>query len=118
MAVPNDLLDASKYTVVSKAAPTAPLSQTQIDALVAFVRAQGDLNSVSPAIRSTLSGMQAKYATDPNIAGNAAIADFSLRIVSIHKTWGFFKNMKTSASFDPTTLPRIHLDLSKILKIR
>jgi hypothetical protein len=118
MAGSSDFLDASKYAVVSKASPTSPLTQAQIDALASFVQAQGDLNSVSPAVRSTLAGMQAKYASDPNIAGSAAVADFSLRVVSIHKTWGFFKNMKTSASFDPMTLPRIDLNLSHILKTK
>lgn len=114
----NDLLDPTKFAVTSKASPAAPLSQAQIDALAALVQAQGDLAAINPATRATLAGMQAKYAADPNIVGAAAAADFSLRVVSIHKTWSWFKNMSTSASFDPSTLPRIDLNLSHIIKTK
>ena len=116
MTLPNEFLDLSKFTIAHKDPSIKELSPAHIQALGELAENQGDLSAVSPASRTLLSELQAKYATDPNIVGAAAAADFSLRVVSIHKTWGFFKNMRTTDGFDPRTLPRIDLRLSDIVK--
>ena len=114
----NDFLNPSKYLVSVKADPNAPLSETHIKALEALVAAQGNLDAINPTARSALAELQAKYATDPNIAGDAAAADFSIRTVSIHKTWSWFKNFSSTGPFDPLTLPRVGLNLGHLVKRR
>ncbi len=114
----NDFLNPAKYVVSTKKDSTAPLSEAHIKALEALVVAQGDLDAIDPAARGALAELQANYATDPNIAGAAVVADFSIRVVSIHKTWSWFKNLSSTGPFDPLTLPRVGLNLGHLVKRR
>jgi hypothetical protein len=113
-----DFLDPSKYSVTSKSNPRAEISDTQLQALKELADAQGDLAALNPQIRTELAGLQARVATDPNIAGDAAAIDFSVRAVSIHKTWSWFKSYSSSGPFDPLTLPRTNLNLADLVKRR
>jgi hypothetical protein len=112
------ILDPRNYKIVSKRGAASGLTTTQMTALQKLVQNQGDLTTLTPAVRKQLAGLQVRTATDPNIAGNAVIIDFSIRAVSIHKTWSWFKNFRSSGPFDPRVLPRVDLDLGAIVRRR
>lgn len=110
------LLDPANYEVTSKKNPKAELTKAQIAALKAFSESQGDLQGLNKEITAELSGLQARLATDPNLLGEGFFIDFSVRIVSIHSTWSWFKNFSASDHFDAISLPRTRLNLSNFVE--
>jgi hypothetical protein len=113
---PKTLLDPANYEITVKKDPKAELSKDQITALKAFTATQGNLEGLDKAVLKDLSSLQARLATDPNIAGNGVLFDFSIRVVSIHKTWSWFKDFSSSGHFDAVSLPRTRLNLSNFIE--
>lgn len=107
-----DFKDLSKYQVVRKDSERAPLTKEQLQALAALAEAQGSITSLDPSAQSALGGLRARYQGDPTIVGAAVIADFSIRAVSIHKTWSVFKDSRIGGADIPRLDPSdVRLDV-------
>lgn len=86
-------LDPNAFTVVAKSGSNKSLDANQLAELRKVVATQGDLASLDPHVREQLRGYRMHYLNDPELRGSAAIIDFSVRAVSIHKTWSVFKKL-------------------------
>lgn len=107
-----DFKDLSKYKIVRKDSESAALTDEQLVAIAELSKAQGSITSLDPATQSALSGLRARYHGDPNIVGAAVIADFSIRAVSIHKTWSVFKDRRVGSGDIPKLDPNdVRLDV-------
>ncbi|MGR5296236.1 hypothetical protein ACPV5U_20230 [Vibrio mediterranei] len=95
-----DFKDLDKYQISHKSDPEKPLSEVQIRAIAKLSAAKGNIVDLDEKTQIELRDLRATYHGDPDLVGAAVIADFSIRAVSIHKTWSVFKDMRIKPDFD------------------
>ncbi|WP_062270527.1 hypothetical protein [Endozoicomonas arenosclerae] len=113
-----DVSDLSNYAFTSKNKQNSELNKEQLVALDKLVDAQGNFSRLDAITKESLSTIQARLAEDPSIQGDAVLIDFSLRVLSIHKTWSFFFSDRDVRDIDPRVLDPRNVRLDKLINIR
>ena len=106
------------YVFTSKGSKSNQLDEEQITALKKLVDAQGNFSRLDAITKDSLSTIQARLAEDPHIQGDAVLIDFSLRVLTVHKTWSFFFSDRNNRDIDPRVLDPRNVRLDKLINIR